>query len=161
MSRDQKQFFMISGNQDIKKSKFCIIIRHFRYWFIFCLEILYLILFCLYFGFLLLYRKWFELETNQKKFFTRIKPDSIRFQHIRLFITSNSWTLIPAIVLLISLLWWDLKIAYPTNFYYGGRGAGASKFCWTQNFSYSQFSSKHFFCICDFWIEILLNLFYP
>ena len=62
-----KKFSAISGSRDIRKSKLYIIIRHFRYWFIFCLEIWCLILFCLYFGSLMLYRNGFESGLKHTK----------------------------------------------------------------------------------------------
>ena len=75
-------------------------------------------LFCLYFGSLMLYRNGFELKTclimsplkwdmsqPSEMFIAReIKHESRWYQISRLFIISNSWNLIPHIVLLISRL---------------------------------------------------------
>ena len=89
-----------------------------RYLTIYCFKIWCSILFCLYFGSLMLYWNGFDLKTclrmsplkwdmpqPSEMFIAReIKHESRWYQISRLFIISNSWNLIPHIVLLISWL---------------------------------------------------------
>ena len=112
LSGVKNHFCTISG---IKKLKLDIIIRHFRYWLVFCLENWCLILFCLNCVSLMLYKIGLNQKHTEGRMYPLllkcslleklwINPGGIKFQDIRLLINSNSWNLITHVVFFISRL---------------------------------------------------------